>query len=274
MTPDQAETQPATESVSPGPPAYEAYFVPTIGHPIAEDLIAAAGLRPGEHVLDVACGTGVVARLAAQKVAPSGSVTGADINPGMIAEAKRACATLSNLRWHEADATALPMPDDSFDVVLCQMGLQFIQAKLPALKEMRRVLRPGGRVLVNTPGPTPALFAVIRDGVASHVGPNPTGFLDTVFSIYDPDEYTELLRSVGFSQPQVHRADKSLDLPPAADFLWQYLQSTPIGADVYGRTDANARAALEADVRQNCRPFETASGMTLQVGLTTATARK
>ncbi len=272
MTLDQTLTR--DETVAPGPPGYERYFVPTIGRPIAEDLVAGARLRPGEQVLDVACGTGIVARLAAGQVAPSGAVTGADINPGMIAEAERACAALSNASWHEADASALPMPDDSFDVVFCQMGLQFFPAKLPALKEMRRVLRPGGRVLVNTPGPMPALFAVIRDAVASHVGPKPAAFLDAVFSIHDPDEYTELLRSAGFGQPEVRRDDKTLDLPPAAAFLWQYLQSTPLGAAVFGNTDAGERAALEADVRQNCRQFETDSGLRLQVGMTTAVARK
>ncbi len=272
MTLGQTQTQ--NDTVAPGPPAYERYFVPAIGRPIAEDLVAAARLQPGERVLDVACGTGIVARLATRKVAPSGAVTGIDINPGMIAEAKQACASLPNLRWHEADAAALPMPDDSFDVVLCQMGLQFLPAKLPALKEMRRVLRPGGRVLVNTPGPTPALFAVIRDAVARHVGPKPAGFLDTVFSIYDHDEFTELLRSAGFRQPDVRRAVKTLDLPPTSDFLWQYLRSTPIGAEVFGNTDVGGRTALEAHVRQGCRQFETGNGLRLQVSLTTAAARK
>ena len=98
--------------------------------------------------------------------------------------------------------------------------------------------------------------------------------MDTVFSLYDPDEYTELLRSAGFSQPEVRRAEKTLDLPSAADFLWQYLQSTPIGDDVFGKTDASARAALEAQVRHGCRQFATDSGMKLQVGVTTAAARK
>ncbi|SEV99553.1 Ubiquinone/menaquinone biosynthesis C-methylase UbiE [Aliiroseovarius sediminilitoris] len=266
--------QTPNDTVVPGPPAYERYFVSAIGQPIAEDLIAAAQLQPGEQVLDVACGTGIVARLAARHVAPTGTVTGADINPGMIAEAKRACEDFPNIDWHEADAAALPMPDDSFDVVLCQMGLQFFPAKLPTLKEMRRVLRPGGRVLVNTPGPMPALFSVIRDAVSRYVGPKSAGFLDAVFSVHDPDEYTELLRSAGFRHMNVRRAEKALELPPPGDFLWQYLQSTPIGADVFNKTDADERATLEAHVRKGCRQFETGSGMKLQVGLTTAAARK
>ena len=266
--------QTQNDTVALGPPAYERYFVPTIGRPIAETLIAAAQLRSGERVLDVACGTGIVARLAARQVMPTGTVSGADINPGMIAEAKKACADVANIDWHEADAADLPFSDDSFGVVLCQMGLQFFAAKLPPLKEMRRVLRPDGRVLINTPGPMPALFAVIRDAVARHVGPKPAGFLDAVFSLHDPDEYTELLRSAGFGQLDVRRAEKTLDLPSPAGFLWQYLHSTPIGTDVLNNTDADARAALEADVRKGCHQFETGSGMKLQVGLTTATARK
>jgi ubiquinone/menaquinone biosynthesis C-methylase UbiE len=261
-------------TIVPGPLAYERYFVPAIGRPIAEDLIAAARLQPGELVLDVACGTGIVARLAARQVMPTGAVSGADINPGMIVEAKRACADAPNIDWREADAAALPFPDERFDVVLCQMGLQFFLAKLPPLKEMRRVLQPGGRVLVNTPGPTPALFAVIRDAVSRHVGSKPADFVDAVFSLHDPDEYTELLHSAGFRDVDVRRAEKTLDLPPPADFLWQYLQSTPIGADIFGKTDAGTRTALAADVRKGCDQFETGSGMKLQVGLTTVAARK
>ena len=257
-----------------GPPAYERYFVPAIGRPIAEDLVAAAQLRSGEQVLDIACGTGIVARLAARRVFPGGAVSGADINPGMIAEAERACRDIPGIDWREADAAALPMPDNSFDVVFCQMGLQFFSAKLAPLKEMRRVLRPGGRVLVNTPGPIPDLFAVIRDAVARHVHPKAAGFLDAVFSLHDPDEYIELLRSAGFGHSDVGRAEKILALPSPGEFLWQYLQSTPIGADVATETDKGTRAALETDVRNGLRRFETGRGMKLQVGLTTAAAQK
>ena len=266
--------QTQNDTVLLGPPAYERYFVPVIGRPIAEDIISAAQLRPGVQVLDVACGTGIVARLAARQVMPSGAVYGADINQGMIAEAKRACEDVPNVDWCEADAAALPMPDGSFDVVFCQMGLQFFPAKLPPLKEMCRVLRPGGRVLINTPGPMPVAFAVIRDAVSTHVGSKPASFLDAVFSLHDPEEYTELLHSAGFRDVDVRRAEKTLELPPPADFLWQYLQSTPIGADIFGKSDAGTRAALEADVRKGSDQFESGNGMKLQVGLTTVAARK
>ena len=102
---------------------YERYSVPAIGAPLAEDLVRAAALRPGQRVLDVACGTGVVARLAAQQVEVDGTVAGLDINPGMVAVARSETAPEMPVEWHEASADSMPFPDESVDVVLCQMGL-------------------------------------------------------------------------------------------------------------------------------------------------------
>jgi ubiquinone/menaquinone biosynthesis C-methylase UbiE len=105
------------------PPAnYERFFVPAIGAPLATDLIHLAALRPGERVLNFACGTGVVARLASQEVGDTGTVAGLDVNPGMLAVARSTTPLGMPIEWHEASAEAMPLPDASFDVVLCQMG--------------------------------------------------------------------------------------------------------------------------------------------------------
>jgi len=120
---------------------YQRFFVPQIGAPVAADLLAAARLLPGERVLDVACGTGVVARLAAERVGPSGTVAGLDIHPAMLAVARS--ESTSGARWYEASAESMPLADATFDVVLCQMGLQFVTDKRAALREMHRVLVPG-----------------------------------------------------------------------------------------------------------------------------------
>ena len=105
---------------------YERFFVPAIGAHLATDLLRLAALRPGERVLDVACGTGVVARLASQQVGDTGAVAGLDVNAGMLAVARSATRPGMPIEWHEASAEAMPLPDASFDVVLCQMGLQFV----------------------------------------------------------------------------------------------------------------------------------------------------
>lgn len=120
---------------------YEAFFVPALFGPWAQRVADVAELRPGIDVLDVACGTGVLARAAAGRVAPGGTVTGLDRNPGMLEVARRLAP---GLHWQEGRAEVLPFPDRSFDAVLCQFGLMFFEGRAQALREMARVRRSGG----------------------------------------------------------------------------------------------------------------------------------
>ena len=90
-----------------------------IAAPLATDLIDIAALGLGERVLDVACGTGVVARLAAERVGATGTVAGIDLNPGMLEVARSVTPPSMAIEWHESSAEAIPLPDEAFDVVLC-----------------------------------------------------------------------------------------------------------------------------------------------------------
>ena len=156
------------------PEAYERYFVPAIGGPLAHDLIAEAGLRAGERVLDVACGTGVVARLAAERVGAGGSVAALDLNAAMLDVARTVPAPdAPAIRWYESPAESMPLPDGAFDVVLCQLGLQFIENRAAALREMHRVTARGGRVLVSVP--TPTEFWGVLDAASAHRVPGAAG---------------------------------------------------------------------------------------------------
>ena len=92
---------------------YQRFFVPAIGAPLAADLIDIAALRPGELVLDVACGTGVVTRLAAERVGATGIVAGLDLNPGMLVVARSATPSDMAIEWHEGSAESMPLPDES-----------------------------------------------------------------------------------------------------------------------------------------------------------------
>ena len=128
---------------------YQRYFVPAIATPVSAGLLQTARLQPGEHVLDVACGTGTIARLAAEAVGSTGSVTGIDLAPDMIDVARATLAPAEPLiDWHIGDAARLPFPDDTYDSVLCQMGLMFISDRSAVIAEMRRTLVPGGRVVM------------------------------------------------------------------------------------------------------------------------------
>ena len=104
---------------------------------VGAGLVEVAALRPGERVLDVACGTGVVARLAAQQVGTAGQVTGVDLNAGMLAVARALSPPPgATITWVEGSAVAIDLADVQFDVVLCQQGLQFFPDQPAALWEM------------------------------------------------------------------------------------------------------------------------------------------
>lgn len=159
-----------------------------IGGPASKGLLAAAQLKPGERVLDVACGTGVVARAAADAVGATGTVAGLDINPEMLATARKQVPSDKSISWHEASAESMPLPDRSFDVVLCQMGLQFMAKKPAAIAEMHRVLAPGGRALVTVPGPEPDLFSIMGEALGRLIGQEAVAFERNVFSLHNGAE--------------------------------------------------------------------------------------
>jgi len=135
---------------------YEEFFVPALFCGWAGPVTDAAGLKPGDRVLDVACGTGVLAREASTRIQPGGSVVGVDINDGMLAVARRKSP---EIEWQRGQAESLLFDDGSFDAVVSQFGLMFFEDRVEALREMWRVLKPGGRLAVavwdsldNTPG--------------------------------------------------------------------------------------------------------------------------
>jgi len=235
---------------------------------IRRRAVAWLELAPGERVLDVACGTGVVARLAAERVGPSGTVAGLDIHPAMLAVARS--ESTSGARWYEASAESMPLADATFDVVLCQMGLQFVTDKRAALREMHRVLVPGGRALISSPGPTPAPFEILSQALARGISPEAAGFARRVFSLHDAGELEGLLRDAGFARVAARSAPKALRVSSPREFLWQYIHSTPLGPALNGAAEAK-RAALERDVVARWQPFAVDGGMRLEVGMTIAT---
>lgn len=129
---------------------YERELVPVLFEPWARELVDLADPQPGEQVLDLACGTGLVARLAASPVSASGAVTGLDANRDMLAVARRVAATVRPaIDWRLATATDTGLPDAAFDVGFCEQGLQFFDDRQAALRELHRVVRPGGRVAIS-----------------------------------------------------------------------------------------------------------------------------
>lgn len=223
---------------------YEDLFIPRIGRSCATALVDAAGVQTGERVLDVACGTGISARLAAERTGPDGSVTGVDINAAMLAVAKSVAPAIE---WHEAPADALPVPEGSVDVVLCNLGLMFFPDKVAALREMRRVLVSGGRAAALVPGPTPEPMSILADALARHIDPGLAGFVHAIFSLNDEAEISQLFTDAGFGDVRCEFYTPTLRLGDPREFLWDYIHSTPLAGLVMGADEAK-RSALEAEV--------------------------
>jgi len=252
---------------------YEQYFVPTIGMPFATVLLDAAGLHEGERVLDVACGTGVVTRLAVEQVRPGGAVAGLDINPAMLAVARSVPSLSAAIEWHEASAESLPLDSGFFDVVVSSLGLQFVADKGSAIREMHRVLAPGGRLAIATVGPTPPLFAVLEQALARHLKPEVAAFVRAVFSLHDQQELERLTSAAGFRDIEVRSRPLSITLPGPEEFLWQYVHSTPLATAV-ARIDDVGRAALERDVVAGWQPFVNGGTLAEDVPVVLTTGRK
>ena len=236
---------------------YERYHVPAIVGPWAVDLVSLASLRQGDRVLDVACGTGVVARLAAQHTGESGKVVGLDLNAGMLAVARSLPPVPgAPIEWREGSALAMPFPDDSFDLVLCQQGLQFFPDRLAALREMHRVLAPGGRLVLSVFRPlerNPFQVAIV-EALTRHMGPQAAAPLRAAFSLGSAEELRALIAGAGFRDVAIRPVSKTHRVGPADDFVRGWLAGSPM-AEAVARADDGTRAALFRDVTGALLPY-------------------
>jgi ubiquinone/menaquinone biosynthesis C-methylase UbiE len=249
------------------PELYQRHLVPAMTAMWADDLADRAALRPGEGVLDVACGTGVVARVAAARVGAAGRVAALDVNRGML-QVARSLPTVpgASIDWHEGSVLALPFPADAFDVVLCQLGLQFFPHRPTALGEIRRVLVPGGRLALNVFGPiehNPATHA-LADALDRHVGPDASVAKRTEHALADTAQLHALVRRAGFSDVVIRTTTKQVRFASGADYVRVQLAATPL-ASVIAAHDAYRRErlvdALARDVCAALDPYLTDEGL-------------
>jgi SAM-dependent methyltransferase len=181
---------------------YDESFVPALFAHWGPVVAEAASVGPGDRVLDVACGTGALTLAVADRVGPEGSVVGLDANPEMLAVARRKPTAIE---WIEGRAEAPPLPDASFDAVVSQFGLMFFDDRAGALRQMMRVLRPGGRMAVavcdaveNSPGY--GAFATLLDSLfGTAVG----DAFRAPFVLGDPEHLLAIARAAGISNANV-----------------------------------------------------------------------
>ena len=173
---------------------YERVLVGPLFRPFAEELIARLQPRQSDSVIDVACGTGIVARVARAKLGPGARIVGVDVAPAMLAVARNVDPTID---WREGNVTSLPVAEgERFSVLTCHQGLQFFPDKAAAAREMHRVLAPGGRVAIATWWTLKDLPIALElnDNAERHVGK----IVDARHSFGNPDVLKALLTDAGF----------------------------------------------------------------------------
>ncbi len=232
---------------------YEDYLVPHQFRPWTEDLLQRAEPQPGERVLDVDCGTGVVARMVAQRTNGRSHVVGLDVSPAMLEVARSASARHGvEIAWHEGSADALPFPDGSFDLVLIQQGLQFFPDKATALGEIARVLGADGRAATSTwtEVTNSPLFAALSELVQKHLG---TPALHMPFSLTDPDTLRSLFVDAGFRTVEIERVTRTMRFPANATFVDLSLASATAAVPALQTMSEGERATLTEAVRSDMK---------------------
>ena len=240
---------------------YERYLVPRITGVWAADLVARAALQPGERALDVACGTGIVARLAAEQVDAQGAVVGLDLNTAMLAVARTLPSPAgAPITWTEASVLAMPFPDAAFDVVLCQLGLQFFPDRPHALREMRRVLVPDGRLLLSVFGPlahNPAPQA-LADALERHLGPHASAIKRAEHDLNDPAELDDLVTAAGFAEVTIQTTTQQIRFPSPREYVRIQFAATPVAAllqEIPSEQQAALAEAVIAEVSEVLRSY-------------------
>ena len=226
---------------------YESCFVPAIFGAWASPVADAAGIRRGDSVLDVGCGTGVLAREALRRVGHEGRVVGLDLNEGMLAVAAR---TEPNVEWRRGDATSLPFEDATFDVVVSQFALMYFPDRVASLREMWRTLEPGGRLAIAAWAAIERArgYQILVDIAARHSGREAADVLAAPFVLGDQAELATLFGGSGISGAKVTLHEGSILFPSVKEFIRIEVQGSPladmVSDDAMGTLAAESESAL------------------------------
>lgn len=233
--------------------AYQAFMVPTMFQPWSVELLDRVAPAPGERVLDVACGTGVVSRGAAERVGPGGEVIGLDISPAMLAVA-RSVSLLDGARldWRQGCAEALPFHDGTFDVALCQQGVQFFADRRAGVREMQRVLRPGGRIGVSVwlgPGHQSVKGALL---VALGRWFGEGAMLP--YSFGEADSLRALFVDAGFHTIEIEVVRRQMTAPSEEEFIAMTVMGASAAVPALANATSDERAAAIRSLRDEIAP--------------------
>lgn len=259
------------------PPAAEIYehvVARYILAPWTPLLVEAANVSAGERLLDVACGTGVVARAAAHRIGAAGSIIGIDLNPEMIAVAMRLPQPAgARIEWLTRSALDIRFPEASFDVVLCQQGLQFFPDRLLAMREMHRVLAPEGRIALSVWSRTGRYNGAVGNALAAFLGNEVASRFCASRIAPGKEEILRLASDSGFADVKVLLQRLEVHFPHIDKFVLDHLAATPVSS-LIANTEEATRNGIGAAVKNELKSYADRDGVTFPEETYVLTAKK
>ena len=260
-------------NVSSFPEMYEHWLVGPLFRPFAEVIVERARLTPGDRVLDIACGTGIVARLARERLGEHGRAVGVDSSPQMLAVARRVAPAIE---WREGDARSLPLAEgEQFDVVFCQQGLQFFPDRTAAVAEMRRATKHGGRLLV-------AVWQSLDEAPffreAHRVAERRLGaFVDRRHSFGDALALQRLIADAGFEEVRVDRLVRTIRFDDPTPFVRMNTMAlvgmSPASSTMNEQERAHLVGVIVDESADAVRQYSSGEGLSFELAANVATAR-
>ncbi len=217
------------------PDAFERYMGPAFVETWTREIVKRANLVNEERLLDVACGTGMVARGSAGTLGPSGDITGIDLNAAMLKKARKIGEeTGLSIAWEESDVTSMPFTDHRFDVAICQQSLQYFPEKDRALSEVYRVLAPGGRFLLSVWRSMSyfPFYVAFHEALERYVGAAPASMLASAFTMGDAEELRGLVEDAGFTDVRVSIVIKQMKSPSVGELVRRGALASPFAGEI------------------------------------------
>jgi ubiquinone/menaquinone biosynthesis C-methylase UbiE len=233
------------------PENYDRYLGPLFFHGYADDLAARVPMKPGMRMLETACGTGIVTARLVTRLAEQGTLVATDLNESMLAHAATRVGA-ARVKWRQADATALPFDDRSFDAVVAQFGLMFYPDKARGVREAFRVLKPGGTYVFNVWASLDQnpVARIAHETVASFFATDPPQFYTVPFSLCETATVSGWLKDAGFVDVDPVSVAKTGTSPSAADAATGLVDGNPIYTAIMERKP-EALADIKAAVARN-----------------------
>lgn len=215
------------------PRTYHKYLGPMIFEDYARDMARRLAVKPGQRVLELACGTGIVTKEIVKGMPRDAAVVATDLNQAMIDVARPYVGDDARITYKTADACTLPFGDGEFDAIACQYGVMFFPDKVKSMREARRVLKPGGRYVFNVWDSlehNPLANVVHETVVAMYPHPEkPPAFLGkTPYAWFDRGEIEKTVRAGGFTKVMIEMVGFPSQAPTAMDAATGFVQGTPV----------------------------------------------